>query len=200
MSFDISFSFPRYPSAVVLPVFSALTVVLDLPPLIWHCKNRNLAASSLVFWIILLNLFNVVNAIIWPTDNVEAWWNGVGLCDVEAKLYVGAWVALTGAIASIMRSLARIMDTDNQVLIPSKGQRRRQLALDLLLCVGAPVLVMALHYITQFNRYYVFAIAGCVPGFDNSWPTTLLVFMWPPILTLLASFYAGMCLVVVGLY
>lgn len=180
-----------YPTAVVVAVLSGVAVLLDIGPFIWHFKNRNLAAGSLVFWIIILNLTNFINAIIWPNDNVSTWWLGYGLCDIEVKLFVGTWVALTGALACIMRNLARVMDTANTVLVPSKAQQLRQRVIEIALIFAAPVLLMLFHYIVQSNRYYLWAIAGCNPGFDNSWVSIVLIFIWPPIFSLIDTYYAG---------
>lgn len=109
-------SFPLYPVAVVLPFLAGIVVLLDVPPLIWHIRNRNVAAASLVFWILLLNSFTLSNAIIWPRDDIKSWWGGQGLCDVEVKIFVGGTIALPAALACLMRSLANVLDTK---IIPS---------------------------------------------------------------------------------
>ncbi|KAI9870902.1 MAG: a-factor receptor [Pleopsidium flavum] len=187
-----SSSFGLSPAAIAVPTLSFITLVLCLPPFVWHVKNRNIAASSLVFWIFLDNFFNFINALIWPTDDIASWWNGAGLCDVEVKLMAAATVGLTGSMACIMRNLAQVMDTDRTVLEPSRARRRKEGALNVLFCFGCPVYLMVIHYLVQPNRYYIFAIAGCTTSYDNSWPSIALVFIWPPILCVLAAYYGAL--------
>ncbi len=184
-------SFDWSPAAIAVPILSFITLVLCLPPFVWHVKNRNIAASSLVFWILLNNIFNFINALIWPTDDITSWWNGAVLCDIEVKLMTAAAVGLNGSMACVVRNLAQVMDTKRTVLEPSRARRRRETALNVLFCFGCPIYLMAIHYIVQPNRYYLFAISGCTTSYDNSWPSIVLIFIWPPILCILAAYYGG---------
>ncbi|KAJ5381850.1 uncharacterized protein N7496_004278 [Penicillium cataractarum] len=185
----------RYPMATVIPVLSFLSIAVCITPLILHAKNRNLPATSLICWTILLNLFNIINAFLWPTDNVGSWWDGTGLCDVEVKLMVGSYVAFPGALVGIFRGLAIVLDTATATLVPSKAQRWRKRAMELLFCVVVPVIAMITHIVWQESRYLLFAISGCVNNFDYSWVTFVLAYMWPPIICLIAAYYC--CLVII---
>ncbi|KAI9837460.1 MAG: hypothetical protein M1819_007108 [Sarea resinae] len=180
--------------AIVLPTLSILTLILSVPPLTWHIKHANIPASSLVCWILLLNFFNAVNAFIWPTDNITSWWSGIVLCDIEAKIMTASSAGMIGSLICIMRSLANVLNTDRTVLVPSRAARRRQMVLDVLCCFGLPVYLMAVHYVVQPNRYYITAIAGCGASLDSSWPTIVLVNIWPVLASLLCTYY---CVVVI---
>lgn len=181
-----------YPAAIYVPIFAAIAVLLNIPPFYWHFRHRNVAASSLILWLVLLNICNVINPIIWPNDNISKWWNGKVLCDIQARLFVGATVGLTGALACIMQGLARVMDTNRAVIVPSKAQRRRQCVLDLLFCWGCPVYLMLVYYIVQPARYCIWGISGCNFVVDNSWPSIWLIFIWPPVFSLIDAYYSGM--------
>lgn len=187
-------TFPVTPNAVALPILAFITLIIDTPPFVWHIKNRNLAASSLVFWVIISNLMNLINPLIWPTDNIQHWWHGQILCDIEIKLMMAANFGIVGSMACIMRNLAKALDTERTVLSPSKAQRRRHIIIDCLFCFGGPIYVMLIHYIVQPKRYYIFAISGCTSSVDNSWPKLVLVFIWPPIICLIDAYYSGMCI------
>ncbi|OCK84008.1 STE3-domain-containing protein [Lepidopterella palustris CBS 459.81] len=191
-------SYPLYPVAILLPVLAAIVVILDIPPMIWHFKQRNIAATSLVFWIIIRNIPSIINPIIWPRDNLADWWMGQGLCDVQVRLFVGGTIALPGALACIMRQLARVMDTKNIVLASSRKDRVRETVLEILWCFGFPLLITLVYYIVQPIRYFLWGISGCNPAFDSSWPSVALVTMWPPIISLVDAVYAG--LVIYRLY
>lgn len=185
---------PFYASAqsIAAPILSFLALLLCLPPLVWHCSNRNLAASFMTAFVIICDLFNIMNAVIWPTDDVNSWWDGSVLCDIQVKMNIGIQVGMPGALVCIFRSLALVMDTENTVLVPSKAQRIRAVAVELFFCAVLPVLAMVGHFIVQPNRYFIFAIAGCNVSYDDSWLAILLSITWPPVICLIAAFYCGM--------
>ncbi|MCJ1485654.1 a-factor receptor, partial [Schaereria dolodes] len=142
-------TFALSPGAIAVPLLSIITITFNIPPFAFHVKNRNLPAACLVFWVVLSNLFNFINALIWPTDDIPHWWHGSVLCDIEIKLAIAATLGLTGSVACIMRSLAIALDTNRTVLMRSKAQRRRTLAVELIFCFGLPIYGMGIHYVVQ---------------------------------------------------
>jgi len=179
------------PSAVAVPFLALLTVLLGLPAFAWHIKNRNLAAVCLIFWIMSANLWNFINPLIWPTDDISTWYNGVGLCDLEVKLQAAGTVGVPGALACVFRQLAIVLDTDRTTLVPSRAQRHRRIAFEMFFCFFWPIYIMVIHYVIQPNRYYIFAIAGCTPSYASSWPSIVLNFVWPVVLVLVDTYYCG---------
>lgn len=169
-------------------VMCGLSTVLLLVPLAWHIKNKNTSAICLVVWIILFNLMSFVNALIWGGDNFADSWNGIGFCDVEIRFIIASASGTMTAATAISRNLARIM-SDNISVIKTRSVRRRELIQDLLICFGVPTWMVAAHYIVQPNRYYIISIVGCQPSVDNSWPTIVLLYIWPPIVALIAAYY-----------
>lgn len=179
------------PTGIAIAVFAPLVCILDLPPLIWHIRNRNTAAASLVAWIILHNLFNFINFLIWPTDDFTNRYLGEGLCDVEVKFMTARSVALPAASLCIIRQLANVMNTERTVLAPSKLQRRRGVVMDLIWCLGLPLVMMLFHYIVQPTRYLLYGVSGCAPTVWGSWLTILLMCMPPLLLSLANAYYAS---------
>ncbi|CAG8899662.1 unnamed protein product [Penicillium egyptiacum] len=188
----------RHPQAVALPILSSFSIALAIPPLILHGKNRNFPATSLIFWSILLNLFNIINSLIWPTDDVASWWDGAGLCDIEVKFMAAGYVGIPGSLACIFRCLAIVLDTDRATLVPSKGQRWRNQFMEILFCVAVPVISMITQIVWQKSRYLIFAISGCVNNFDESWVSLVFAWIWPPIICLIAAYYC--CLVLIRVH
>ncbi|KAJ5113894.1 hypothetical protein N7456_002428 [Penicillium angulare] len=187
-----------YAVAVVLPVLSFLAIILCIPPLTLHAKNRNIPATALICWCILLSVFNIINAIIWPTDDTSKWWSGTGLCDIEVKFMVASYVAVPGALTCILRGLATVLDTRRAILVPSKAQRWRNRLMELLFCAFVPAMAMITHFIYQKNRYFLYSISGCVNNYDESWASFVLAWMWPPIICLISAYYC--CLVLIRLH
>lgn len=184
-------AFPLSPAAIAVPVLAFVTMIINIAPFIWHIKNRNIPAASLMFWILLQLFFDFINALIWPKDDTANWFQGFVLCDIEVKLLLGATVGLPGALASIMRNLAMALNTDKPILMNSVTQNRRKLFVECFLSFGFPAYIMVIHYVVQPSRYYIYAIAGCVISFDDSWPTVILVWIWPSILSILGVYYSG---------
>lgn len=185
---------PVYPAAILLATFSMLVVLLIIPPMCWHYRNRNLGATLLVAWTILMNFQSFVNALLWPSDDISSWYNGSGLCDVEVKLQVAWAVAAPATLACVLRALANALNTDRATLVKSRAQRRRDYAIDLSWCIGFPMLQMLFHYIVQGRRYYLFGISGCVESATDSWVTIFLIDIPPLLWSLLDAYFASKCL------
>ncbi|KAL9601700.1 MAG: hypothetical protein Q9219_002311 [cf. Caloplaca sp. 3 TL-2023] len=177
------------PASIVFPTLALIAVLFDIPPLVWHTKNRNVAACNLISWAIFTNLCNFVNAMIWPTDDIPSWFHGYVLCDIEAKLLLAATIGISGSLACIMRALAKVLDTENTIIVPTQKQRYTENIITALLCFGGPIYFILIHYVVQPSRYYILAISGCTTSVDNSWPSVVLVIMWPVLLCLAATYY-----------
>ncbi|KAJ5908284.1 Pheromone receptor 1 [Penicillium taxi] len=184
----------RFPLATVLPVLAILSILVSIPPLFLHSKNHNFPAMSLICWCMVLNLFNIINAFLWPTDDIASWWDGTGLCDIEVKVMAGAYVAVSGAMMCIFRSLAMVLDTRRAMLVPSKSQRLHNRLVEWMFCVIIPCIVMIMHIVYQKSRYYIFSISGCINNYDESWVSLILAWIWPPIICLVAAYYCCLTL------
>jgi pheromone a factor receptor len=182
---------PPLPVAtVVFPIFAGTALILQIPALTWHIRTRNLAASFQIIWISLVLLFFVINPIIWPRDDYWNWWHGYGLCDIESRILVGASVGLPGSAMCIVRKLLVVLDPDANP-VPTKAQRRRELFLDLFLCIGFPIIIMGLFYIVQAARYAIFTTVGCDWWIERTWASIVLVLMWPLILSVINAYLSG---------
>jgi pheromone a factor receptor len=178
--------------AILIPLLSIIAILLDIPPIIWHARNRNIGSTSLILWLIVLNSCNFLNALIWPRDDLSNWWKGQVYCDIQVRLIIGgAYGGLPGAVLCIMKALARVLDSKRTVVNASTTDRRRQHVLDGLLCLGLPILFMMVLYIVHAYRYYIVGIMGCDTPLDRSWVTFALLFIWPPIILIISSYYAS---------
>ncbi|KAL5002804.1 pheromone A receptor-domain-containing protein [Aspergillus recurvatus] len=182
------------PQTVVMQTLSVIAIIVTSSPLVLHWKNRNFPAAIMMGWFIVLNLFNVINAFIWPTDDVDNWWDGAGLCDIEVKMLISSYVAIPGSLVCIFRSLACVLDTSRATLVPNKRQRWTTHFMEVLFCVVVPLLAAATHPIYQGNRYFIFAVSGCVSSLDPSWVSLALGYIWPLVVCFIASYYCGLVL------
>jgi pheromone a factor receptor len=183
--------YPLYATAVILPALALPAWLLCITPLVWHISQSNIAAWSLILWIILMNFFNFINPLIWPRDNIEEWYNGHGLCDVEVRVFVGLSVGLPSCTAMILRKLAKVMDTRNMTVRSNRNKVIRENALEVLWCWGYPFVMIIIYYVVQPLRYYIYGISGCIVAYNLSWVSIVLGAMWPPITICVSACYAG---------
>jgi pheromone a factor receptor len=172
-------------------VLSPFVLILNIPPLIWHFRNRNTAAVCMVFWIMLMNLISIINVIVWPYIDMRTMYDGQGLCDVEIKLLVARTAGLNAALLCLLRALAAVLNTEKTLLGLSKAQKRKNTAFELGWCVGLPLLAMILQYIVQYNRFAILGVSGCQPWISDDWTGFLLTWLPPIIGNMFALYYAG---------
>jgi pheromone a factor receptor len=179
-------------SAILLPVFAIIAILLCLPPLIWHAKNRNIAASALIFWLILLNTNNFLNPLIWPTGDWGNWWMGQGYCDVQIRIMVGAIIgAVPACVLAISRSLAEALDTHHQAVHQDRRDKMKGYVFEAVLCFGLPIFYMVAYYVVQNVRYFIVPVYGCDNRYDGSWVSVVLFFIPPVVMTLFSSYYTS---------
>ncbi|TAQ90611.1 hypothetical protein B7494_g1076 [Chlorociboria aeruginascens] len=178
-------------NAIALPLFAAVGILITIVPLRSLYRVKNIAACTLIITAMVLNIMTFVNALIWPTDNFDTWWKGVGLCDVEVAVRTPLFTLVTSSTMCITRLLARALDTDNAMLHETKAMRLRTLMIECLLVFTIPVLEVALHYLIQAQRFEVATIYGCADILDYSWPTLVIMHIWPPIFAIATCFYAS---------
>jgi len=77
---------PIGPQAIALPVCASLCIVALIIPFYYHASLHSVGPTSLILFNLILNLFTVTNAIIWPTDDFAHWWDGNILCDIQVRL------------------------------------------------------------------------------------------------------------------
>lgn len=180
-----------YRSAIFFSTLAWFSWILCVAPLVWHISQRNVAASSLVLWIILVNLPLGINSIIWGHDDVDQWWDGSVWCDINTRIQVGAQVSLGAAVAMILRRLAQVMDTRNMTVAPSRSSTLRRQLVELAWCWGYPVALILFYIPIQSVRYHIWGIEGCNSAYDPVWQALVLNVMWVPITMLVVVYYAG---------
>ncbi len=187
----IMFEGSFYSIAIVFAILAWFSWLLCIAPLVWHISQRNVAASSLVLWIILINFSLGINAIIWGHDNVDDWWDGAVWCDINVRIQVGAEVSLGAAVAMILRRLAQVMDTRNITVAQSKSSKLRRQLVELAWCWGYPLILILLYIPIQSVRYHIWGIEGCTSTYLPYWKSMFLNVIWVLITMIVVVFYAG---------
>ncbi|KAH8114854.1 pheromone A receptor-domain-containing protein [Phellopilus nigrolimitatus] len=172
---------PTYPLYSICAFVSFVIVLIPLP---WHLQAWNVGTCSYMIWTAIACLNQFVNSIVWK-DNAINWapvW-----CDISSRIIIATSVAIPAASLSITRRLYKISRV--QAVVASQKERRREMAIDLSLVVGLPVLVMILYFFVQGHRFDIFEEMGCFPVTLNTPPSYFLVWMWPLLLGLISMVY-----------
>lgn len=181
---------------IIIPFLSLLACLLSIPQIFAHVQTRNFAASVYALSLASANLQNLINAVTWPRVDPQTSFNGKILCDIEVRAYIGFALAALGAVASILRQMAVILDPNHMsAATASPTQRYIRIGIEGILCVLLPLLVMATHFVVQSFRYGIAPLSGCIPIYDNSWMSVILQFVWPPLVCLLGTVYCLLCII-----
>lgn len=176
--------------AIVVCVLAAVATVLLTPPLVWHCKQKNVPAIFLIICFLIGDIMSFINSIIWGTEDLENTWDGVGYCDVIIKLEIGARIGRVTATAAVALNLYMVLCANNSVFLLEKSWRK--LLIELSICLITPVFVMCTQYYIQYSRYVITPITGCVASYRHTAATIPLYYMWPLIWSVVALVLAFM--------
>ncbi|KAJ6536339.1 GPCR fungal pheromone mating factor [Mycena capillaripes] len=172
------------PSALQAAPFIASGLVLVTLP--HHWRVGNLATLSIIIWLSAYDIIYGVNALIWAGNvdiRVPVW------CDIVTKIKIGADVGLPGCCLCMARRLNRIA---HGLEMSPRGWRHR--TLDIFLCWGLPVIIMALHYIVQGHRFDIIQDIGCMPAIYVSWPSIIILDLSAFIPAVLALIFCGLAI------
>jgi pheromone a factor receptor len=173
-------------------VFSCIGCILSVISAYfnWKVPGRPWATLILIFWIFALNLLSFIDSIIWGSDDPDSWWDGKVYCDIDSRIKSEFPLGVPGATIGICRFLAAATNPDPGQRELKYTQVRRNI-IDLFLGLILPIAHMGLKFIVSSKRYAIVGIVGCTGWTDDSWPSIPLYYLWSPILTLIASGYAG---------
>lgn len=105
------------------------------------------------------------------------------------KLQTALAPGLTAASLCINRRLASI--AMSRAVSSTHNKKRLNLAIDLSLGVGLPVILMALSYIVQPHRYDIFEGFGCEGAVYLSTPAIFIIYLMPIVLGIISAVYGG---------
>lgn len=142
-----------------MPIGAFLAAFLVLIPLPSHWKARNIATTSMIVWLFVVNIILGVNTIAWENDAVVrmvTWcdigeyyhanhvWTGLRGTNsgTVTRIDIGSNVALPAACFCLSMHLERVASV-RMARITYEDKRRRMLV-DLALCFGVPIVYMGL--------------------------------------------------------
>ncbi|KAL6692637.1 pheromone A receptor domain-containing protein [Trichoderma pleuroticola] len=169
--------------------FGILANLVCLIPLQLLYRNGEFAAVVFILNVELENLRNIVNALIWRNDDVESWWPGYGLCDVDAFLHNFCISIFATCLLAIMRNLA-IQVGSLRANPPSRREKRRRNIIQALIIFPLPLVQVAWTYPLAQQRYYVGTLVGCYWPNASAWPSIVFEILPQAVVSLVTAGYA----------
>ncbi|KAG9313357.1 pheromone A receptor-domain-containing protein [Chiua virens] len=163
---------------IVLAAIGSLLVIIPLPKAI---SSGNLGTTSLIVWTELACVIQLVNAIRWNQNAVN--WAPVW-CDFCGYFLIATDFALVATGVAINRQLYMIV-----TLNPRRHERNLNLMVDTLFCLVLPGFTIALEYVVQQYRFFIFEDVGCVAGIGNVTLAYPLVWMLPVLMGVVSVIY-----------
>ncbi|KAI3407021.1 STE3 [Candida oxycetoniae] len=179
-------------SAAGTAAFAFIAFFLLIPAFIWHGKCRNIAATLLIFWLMLIDLIGFVNTMIWSGADFDQVYSGKGWCDLTLKLEVGASIGKLCAITCISMNLYMILCAQKPIFMDSKSWKK--IVIDLAICLVFPIFIMCVNYIIQSRRFAILRYRGCSAIYSNTNATIGLYLIWPIIWSFIAFVFAALTL------
>lgn len=141
----------------------------------------------------MLNIWLSTMAFIYCINTI-AWSNNVDVklliwCDITTKIHIGFNTGVPAASMCIMRQMESIASTRAASMTEKQHKRRR--IVESLICIGLPVIFMALHYIVQGHRMDIYEEIGCLPNSYNSVPSMIIITIPPLVMAIISLFSAG---------
>jgi len=157
---------------------------------IWRIPGRPLSSLLLLSWLFSYAVFASVDSIVWAGENLGSTPDGMGYCDVAARVKGVTPMGVLGSTIGVGRFLVHTTD----VLRPrteTTARIVRRNVIDAILGIGLPILFVLLKWIVESSRYSILGVMGCQDTVDGSWLGIPLYFIWPPLFTLVAFAFIG---------
>ncbi|KAK6198754.1 pheromone A receptor-domain-containing protein [Scheffersomyces amazonensis] len=178
------------PKAAGIASLSFIAFVLLTPAFIWHCKNRNIPAICLIFWLQFVNYNRFVNLLIWSGEDFYTKWNGKVYCDITTKLEAGSSTGKIAAVAALAMNLYMVLDAKHPIFLDPKSWNKR--IIDLSICLITPIFIMATNFIIAGRRYVIVRFQGCTTAYVYSGATLGLFSVWTVVWSFFAVLFAGL--------
>jgi pheromone a factor receptor len=153
---------------------------------VYKSPNSPSAAFILVGWIFSWNVLHFTDSIIWSGGNAEDWWDGKIYCDIDSRIKDAICLGVPGAAIGAFRFLS--ITVEEHVSLKAESGRNYT---DVMVGLIFPIVITVLRLIVMPARYSIFPVLGCTGIIDDSWPSILIWYIWPPILSAVATIYAG---------
>ncbi|OIW33834.1 mating type pheromone G-protein coupled receptor [Coniochaeta ligniaria NRRL 30616] len=154
--------------------------------LLW--KNGEFSAAVYCVTTMTLNLYYVVNALLWRDDNVKDWFAGYGWCDLQMYTVFALETLYAACLSEIMRNLAKKVAMMRATSL-SSSEKRRRILVEALIIFPFPLLQVIMTYFVLAQRYNVSTLIGCTNFYYRTWPYVVVYHVPTNVFSILSVFY-----------
>ncbi|KAF7327355.1 STE3-domain-containing protein [Mycena kentingensis (nom. inval.)] len=169
-------------SGALLPLISFLSIFLCGVPLVLNWRGANIPLLAILCWLLVSSMTRAVSAFLW-NGNIDT--QALVYCDITTKLQIGSDIALPASAFALALQVYRI----------TLQKSRLGAVIELPICVGFPVVIMALHTIVQGHRFDIYEDLGCQPAIYVSLPSVIILDLPPLIFAALALAMSALALI-----
>ncbi len=156
--------------------------------LLW--RTGEFGGTVFCVMLLILNLWAVINALIWRNDDVETWWKGDGWCDIQIYTFFAFHTAFNTSLFEIMRSLASKISLNRTDKL-TQSERRRERITSALVIFTVPVIQVVLTYFVTIGRYNIATLVGCVAAYYPCWIFLVFYVVPTPVFAIGAAVMSG---------
>ncbi len=171
-------------------VLGVVANLVCLVPLRLLYRNGEFAAVVFIVVVEIKNIFTIVMAALWHTDDMESWWPGYGLCDIEPFIYNGCAGIYVTCLLAIMRNLAHQVGIMRANPLTVREKRRRNL-FQALIIFPLPIVQLAFTWPLAAQRYAIGPLMGCSWVPYSAWPYLVFFVIAQLVISIVAAIYAG---------
>ncbi|KAM3512326.1 hypothetical protein MY11210_004039 [Beauveria gryllotalpidicola] len=176
-------------NCVVRIVLAIIANLVCLVPLRLLYRNGEFAAVVFITVVETKNIFTIVKAALWHTDDMETWWPGYGLCDIEQFVYNGCAGIYVTCLLAIMRNLAHQVGVLRAHPLTVQEKRRRNF-IQALIIFPLPIVQLAFTWPLAAQRYAVGTLMGCAWVPSSTWPYLVFFIIAQLVVSVVAGIYA----------
>lgn len=168
-------------------IFSSAGIVGSVIPLPVHFRTTHHSAMVMTFWMVLIDLRYLINAIIWHDGRaVDDYMPQY--CSVITTIQAAGSVALVSCSLCMIRDMWILVDRP-EMLTPER-RRRRGIA-ELLVCILWPLAFAALDMLARPRIYDLGSVDGCFVVMSPTWESIGVVIVWQPLIACWGGYYAS---------
>ncbi|KAJ6780705.1 hypothetical protein PWT90_02313 [Aphanocladium album] len=170
-------------------ILGIIANLVCLVPLRLLYRNGEFAAVVFIIVVEIKNIFTILMALIWRTDDMESWWPGYGLCDIQQFVYNGCAGIYVTCLLAIMRNLAHQVGILRANPLTVREKRRRNF-IQALIIFPLPIVQLAFTWPLAAQRYMVGTLMGCSWVPSSTWPYLLFFVIAELVMSVVAAIYA----------
>lgn len=167
---------------------------LNIPPLVWHIKSKNIPAITLLAYVQLMMINGFVGAIIWGGKNYAYAWNGEGWCDIMIRLQLAISVGISSSITCVSLNLLVIFLTNSATTFWFSNKWVKP-SVEIFCSIIFPFIVSGATYFAQTTRYIINQYSGCSPALANYGVSIVTFYLWIFLWSFLGTVVSGTTLV-----